>query len=575
MTGARAAILAACLAGTACGGGEPGPERVGPVATAPAHPAWFTDATVDAGLAGFRQVNGAPEKLEIVEAIGAGVAFLDHDRDGDIDVYLTNGSSLDGFTEGQEPRDALYRNDGGGRFTDVSAASGVGDTGWTNGVTVADYDGDGWVDVYLTNFGPNVLLRNRGDGRFEDVTARAGVGDPRWSTGACFFDADGDGDLDLYVANYIEHERGFQPQDKSTCQYRGIMVAYGPRGLEPAPDTFYRNRGDGTFEDATREAGIVDPGYYGFTAVALDFDFDGDLDVYVANDSVANFLWRNDGHGHFTDVAVSVGAGLSEEGKAQAGMGVAVGDSDGDGLLDLWVTNFADDYYTLYRNEGRGFFADVTSLAGLRDPTWPFMGWGCGFADFDRDGDSDLFAVNGHTYPQVDEVGVGLGYAQRALLLENDGTGRYRDATAEAGPGLEARLVGRGAAFGDYDDDGDVDVLIGVIDGPPILLRNDGDPGRAWLSVELVGTAPNTGALGAFVTLTAGGRRQVRTMLSGESFLSANDPRLHFGLGEARRVERIEIRWPDGVTEIFGPFEARQRVRVVRGTGTIERAPAP
>ena len=576
--GVGAALLLLALASWSCGGGAPPPEggpRPGdePTPSAATGPLYFVDATKGSGLDGFRQVNGAPLKPHIIDSVGGGVAFLDHDGDGDLDVYLTNGSRLEGFPPGQEPRDALFENQGDGTFRDVTEGSGLGDTAWTNGVVVADVDGDGRQDLYLTNYGPNVLLRNRGDGSFEDVTAEAGVAGDSWSTGAAFFDADGDLDLDLYVANYVDFDPGFQPADPSLCEYRGHMVFYGPKGLRPAGDRLYRNDG-GRFTDVTEESGIVNAGGFGFQVLTFDADEDGDLDVFVANDSTANYLWKNDGSGHFSESGLLGGMALSESGKEQGSMGAALGDYDHDGRLDVYITNFAEDYYTLYRNQGKGFFSDTTFRLDLGEGTYSSLGWGCSFFDPDNDGDLDLFASNGHVYPQVDEFDFGQTYLQKNQLFEQVEGGRFVERTTSAGPGFLVEASSRGSAVGDYDDDGDLDLIVSNLDGAPTLLRNDGTGTGAWIKVRLEAPAPNTEAIGALVTVEAGGIQRVKPVLSSNSFLSVDDRRLHFGLGDGFETASAEVRWPDGSVERFEGLATRRLHRLRQGEGSRRTAPS-
>ncbi len=535
----------------------------------------FVDVANEVGIGAFFQENGNREKPYIVESIGGGVAFLDYDNDGDLDVYFTNGSSFEGFPPGQQPRDRLYNNDGQGHFTDVTTQAGLGDSSWTNGVAIADYDNDGWPDIYLTNFGPNVLYHNNANGTFTDVTRVAGVGDPKWSTGACFFDSDNDGDLDLYVANYVDFDKNFKPDRPEFCTWRGVMVQYGPKGLKGATDTFYRNNGHGTFTEVTGSAQINDPGYYGFQAVAFDYDEDGDLDVYVANDSTPNFLWRNNGDGTFTDVGLQTGLALSGQGKEQAGMGVTLGDYNQDGRLDLYVTNFSEDYNTLYRNDGGGLFTDVTQEVNLAQPVWLYLGWGCHFFDFDNDGDADLFAANGHVYPQVDRFDFGVRYRQKNQLFENVNLNRYSEITLSAGPGLLIEKCSRGAAFGDYDNDGDIDILINNLDDHPTLLRNESRNGHHWITIRLIGTKSDRNAMGAKVIMTAGGRTQTQSVVSGTSFLSANDHRLHFGLGSFSRVDQIEIRWPSNSVEQVKNLPADRFITIEEGRGILEPTAQP
>lgn len=577
---ALSVLVAAGLTAPGCGTSpvpdrgpaERGPPRAAPpprAATAPARTSalHFVDVTEASGLGSFRQRTGAPDKPELLDAIGGGVAFLDHDGDGVLDIYLTNASALEDFPPGEEPRDALFRGLGDGTFEDVTEGAGLGDELWTCGVTVADHDGDGDPDIFLTNHGPNRLYSNAGDGTFTDVTEAAGLGDPGWGTGAAFFDLEGDGDLDLYVANYID----FAPGDEFARQtYRGIDVAPGPSGLPRPSDRLYRNEGDGTFTDITEESGVGAHRSYGFQVVAFDVEDDGDVDLLVANDSMANFLWLNDGAGGLSEVALPSMIAFSEVGKAQAGMGIAVGDHDGDGRADVYMTHFSEDYNTLYRNDGGGLFTDVTPAVGLAHPTYMFLAWGCGFFDADNDGDQDIHVANGHIYPQVDEFNFGFSYLQANQLFENVGDGRYRDRTTSAGPGFELVEATRGAAHGDFDGDGDLDLLFGNIDGKPRLLRNDTADIGHWLRVHLVGTSGHPDAVGAAVVLMAGGRRQRQVVVSGGSFLSSHAPGLHFGLGSSESVESLEVTWPGGRTEVFTEVPVDAVVTVTEGAGLRE-----
>jgi len=532
-------------------------------------PLEFVDGTAASGLASFRQYTGDPRKGLILDTVGGGVALFDCDGDGDLDAYLTNGRRPDG----SGAPDALYVNRGGGRFVDGTAAAGLGHTGWTCGVRASDYDGDGAVDLYLTCYGDNVLYRGRGDGTFEDVTARAGVGDPRWSTGACFLDHDKDGDLDLYVANYVDFDEADVRARGLHEEYKGIQVAFGPRGLPGAVDRFYENLGDGTFRDASEEVGITGVAFFGFQTVAFDYDLDGWIDVYVANDSQQNLLWRNDGQGHFEDRAFEAGLALSMDGNPQAGMGVAVGDFDGDLLADVYVTNFAEDYYTLYRGEPGGLFSDVTSRAGVRSATLSTLGWGCGFQDFDNDGDFDLYAVNSHVYPQVDELDLGTQYRQRNTLFENEGAGRFRHSARTGGAGFALEQTSRGSAAGDFDNDGDMDILIGNVDAAPTLLVNVGKPRGNWIKVRAIGDGANRDAVGARVVVRHAGGRALQLVGSAGSFLSSDDPRLHFGLGSAARVDELEVTWPGGAREVFRDVAAGQLVTIRQGAGIVAQGP--
>ena len=514
----------------------------------------FVDVAQEAGLT-RTLLAGRPGKDHLLDSAGAGVAWLDFDRDGFLDAYLVNGWKLSGDQVVEKGRNALYRNRGDGTFEDVTDASHTGGEGrWGGGVAVADYDNDGYPDIFLTNFGPNVLYRNRGDGTFENVAARAGVEAPGWNTGAAFFDADSDGDLDLYVASYIDATLEDVLKAKPSLDWKGVdKVALGPFGLTGAADHFFLSDGHGHFQEASEAAGLEDRALaYGFSVRAADFDGDGDADLYVANDSDPNYLYRNEGKGKFREVGLWSGAALNDNAAAQAGMGIAVGDAQGDGFLDIFVTNFAEDYSTLYRGDGKGFFQDVSEEAGVAQPTFKPLSWGTEFADLDCDADEDLVVANGHIYPQVDRhPEFGNAYAQRSLLLENSGQGKFIDATGSAGPGFAPARVSRGLAAGDYDNDGDLDLLISNLDAPPTLLRNDTPRRGSCLTVSLQVPSGHGTAIGAVVTVEAGGRKLTRDLSSSTSYLSAPDPRLHFGLADAKKVDRLEVRWPDGVRQVL------------------------
>ena len=570
-------LLAACGDGASpsrTGGtdGTGGSERTESEAELPF---LFRDATAASGLDAFRQVNGDPEKLFIVSSVGGGVALFDADLDGDLDAYLSNGSMLEGIEPGSEPRDALYLNDGRGHFSDGTEAAGLGDERWTNGVIVADVDDDGAPDIYLTNYGPNRLYLNNADGTFRDVTESAGVGDPRWSTGAAFFDFDHDGDLDLYVANYIEFDEEMMLRERPTGTimdqrsdpgaesqaYKNVAVMKGPRGLPMARDRFYVNEGDGSFRDASVEVGIdAESELFGFQVIVFDADEDGWLDVYVANDVLENLLWHNDEGQGFTNIALESGLALSMTGKAQGGMGACVGDYDGDLAPDVYVTNFVEDYSTVYRGLGGGAFMDTTSRVKLHQPTWSLSGWACDFADFDSDGELELFAVHGHVYPQVDGLELGTTYKQRNHLYTRQG-GHFVEPEGGGGPGFALMQASRGAAVGDVDADGDLDLLFGNIDDAPTLLLNDGPNGN-WCKVQLVGPAGNRGAIGARIVLRVGESKQLRLVGSGGGFLSSSDPREHFGLGAAEQVDELTVIWSDGREDRFENLQAGRLYRI-------------
>ena len=550
--GGAAVALAACR--------TPPPHAVPTPARTGFH---FVDVARERGLQ--RVVHaGRPDKDHVLDSAGTGVAFLDYDRDGRLDVYVVNGWRLDGPRIAERGRHALYRQRADRTFEDVTDAAGVGGEGdWGAGVTAADYDNDGWVDLFVTSFGRNLLYRNRGDGRFENVAAHAGVETPGWNTAAVFFDADADGWLDLYVARYIDCTLDDVLRAERTLSWRGLeRVAFGPFGLKGAPDSFFRNV-SGRFVDRTEEAGMKDLALgFGFAARAADFDDDGDLDLYVANDSDPNYLYRNDGRGRFTEVGVLSLAAFDGNGRPQASMGIAVGDVDFDHVRDLFVSNFSEDFSTLYKGLGGGFFTDVSAETGVGPLTYRPLSWGAAFADFDNDADLDLVVANGHIYPQIDRHPELVGtYRQQALLLENRGPGTpaplFRDATAEAGPGFATARSHRGLAVGDFDDDGRVDILMSVLDGPPVLLRNESAAG-AWLTVACEIPGGTAVPVGAQVTVTAGGRSQTRDIAAGDSYVSTHDPRLHFGPARAETADEVVVRWPDGTRTVRTAVRARQ-----------------
>jgi len=521
----------------------------------------FVDQAVEAGLTKVN-TSGSDQRY-IVEGMMGGAAFFDYDNDGDVDLYITNGSSFDGFAPGQHPSNTLYRNDDG-RFADVTVAAAVGDTSWSMGCAVADYDNDGQVDLYVSNYGRNTLYRNRGDGRFADQTLAAGVGHEGWGTGVSFGDYDRDGDVDLYVANYIDFSLEYQ--SPIPCLWKNVAVYCGPVGLLPEADIFYRNNGDGTFVDWTQEAGLAGDAFYGMSAIFGDYDDDGWPDLFVANDSTPNKLFRNTGAGRFVEEALLAGVAYNGEGVEQGCMGAAFADYDNDGNFDLFVTNFADEHNALYKNEGGGFFADMSFASGVGAADRRLVAWGTGFFDMDNDGDKDLFVANGHTYPQADLPRANSSYGQVNSLFENRGDGRLVEISLQAGPGLAQRRVSRGASFADYDGDGDVDVFVLNLNEAPTLLRNDGVHDKHFLWVRTVGDKSNRDGIGARLTLRAGGRKQHAQVQSGDSYLSHSDLRVHFGLGVAERVEELEVRWPSGRVQVLRDIAADQ-VLVVREPG--------
>jgi len=527
----------------------------------------LTDVTAASGL-DLVNVSGGPAKDYIVDANGNGAALFDYDNDGDLDALLVNGSTRERIAQGGSPMLALYRNDGTGRFTDVTASSGFTRTGWGMGACVADVDNDGFDDVYVTAFGPDVLWHNNGNGTFTDATAKAGLGDPRWSTSCAFNDYDHDGFVDLYVANYVKFDQKSIPPRATTanCRFMATDVFCGPNRLPGESDILYHNNGNGTFTDVTAKAGIVDPGYYGFGVVFADLTGDGWPDIYVANDSVPNLFFRNTGKGTFVEEGLLAGVAVSGDGRPQAGMGVDAGDYNGDGLPDLVVTNFSHDYNTLYENGPPGVFTDRSYAAGLAVTAGPYLGWGVKLVDLDNDGRLDVFIANGHVYPDVDGHGLGTSYRQRKQVFMNDGR-RFRDATAEIGGGLLLEKSSRGAAFGDIDNDGDIDVLVINMNERPTLLRNDSPRTNHWVTLQLAGTSSNRDALGARVTVEAGGRRQVMEVRSDGSYLSHSDMRAHVGLGTASRATKVEIKWPSGRVETATNLDADRFYLAREGSG--------
>ena len=523
--------------------------------------------------AGIRFVHtAAPEKKYIVESMSAGVLIVDYDRDGWPDIYFTNAPTVEMALKNQKARGALYHNNHDGTFTDVTDKAGIATPCFAMGGAVGDYNNDGWPDLYITCLGGNVLYRNNGDGTFTDVTAKAGVADGRWSTGAAFGDYDGDGFVDLVVTNYVDfHLNDLPGFGKSpTCKYRGIDVQCGPRGLPGAGDSLFRNNGDGTFTDVSKRAGVDDPnGYYGLGVVWADFNGTGRPDIYVANDSTPNFLYKNEGNGKFTEIGLESGTAVSQDGSEQGSMGVAIGDYLHTGRPSLYVTNFADEYDTLYRNDGNWDFHDVSYPSGVALPSLPWVKWGTAFFDVDNDGWLDLIAVSGHVYPQIDTLASGAGYRQPKLLHINQTDGTFCDATAQAGTALIQKRVSRGLAVGDLFNDGNVDIVISDLDGAPMLLRNRGIPGRHWISFELAGTKSNRLAIGAKLRITAGGMTQTDEIHSGGSYLSQNDLRVHFGLGSAAKADTVEIRWPSGAVDNLKNLAADHFYSVVEGKGVV------
>lgn len=512
------------------------------------HSANFVNVADQAGLKTILYCGG-PSKDHILESVGSGCAWIDFDRDGLLDIFLVNAWALEEQPRktGKKGRNALYRNLGNGQFADVTEASGIAGDEWGCGVSVADFDNDGQVDLYVTNFGPNRLYRNRGNGTFEDVSERAGVTTPGWSAGSAFFDADSDGWLDLYVAKYIECSFEDVLNARRTNLWRDTAkVMVGPFGMAGGKDRFFHNNRDGTFSDLTDQVGMTDTAEsYGLGVVASDLDGDGDVDVYVGNDSNPNFFYRNDGQGTFTEIGGWNGAGLSADGRPQASMGVDAADFDGDGLPEIVTTNFAHDYSTFYKNEGQSFFTDISAAMQMKDFSYVQVSWGCAFLDYDMDSKLDLVILNGHIYPQVNEFPkLQETYKQLPTLLHNEG-GTLKDVSRTAGPGMQQAESMRGLAIGDFDDDGKPDLLVTAIDAPPLLLHNETTTRSHWSKVRLL-NRHGSPAINAVARLTAGGRTQVHEVRSGSTYCSQSSLDLHFGTGDETRIESLEIRWPDG-----------------------------
>ena len=508
----------------------------------------FQDVTEAAGIT-FEH-HSAPEKKYILESMSGGLALLDYNRDGLLDIYFVNSLTVDTADQPQTAPSALYENLGDGTFRDVAVAAGVAYPGWGNGACVADVDGDGWHDLYLTGIARNRLFRNNRDGTFTDIADEAGVAGSGWSTGCGFADYDNDGELDLFVARYVKMDLEDLPAfgEGKTCQFRGVAVQCGPRGLPGTSDLLYRNNGDGTFSEVSEAAGVNDPdGLFGLGIAWFDHDDDGWLDLFVANDANPNFFYRNLGDGTFEELAFPMGVAVSEDGSEQGCMGVALGDYRNEGRLSLFVTNFAEEYNALYHNED-GYFQDVSFRSATAPSSLPFVGWGTAFFDYDNDGLQDLILVNGHVYPQLEnaKLGASAAYRQEKLLYSNQGGGTFREVSAQVAPLLTEKRVSRGLVKGDLDNDGGLDVVVNDLDGHAQLLRNQLAKAGNWLTISLHGGGKNTSAVGALVTLTAAGGKQSQLVRSGTGYISQDDLRLHFGLGDAAKAELLEIRWPDG-----------------------------
>jgi enediyne biosynthesis protein E4 len=568
------------------------PRRSG---TAPTQPTGFSfkDVAAEAGLAGAVNVfGGVTHKQYILEEIGCGVALFDYDNDGWMDIFMVNGTRFEGIPSSHPPTNFLFHNNRDGTFVDITEKAGLARSGWGQGCCVGDYDNDGYDDLVVTYWGGIVLYHNNGDGTFTDVSENAGLiqkGPVRWNTGCCFVDYDRDGHLDLFVANYVNFDPQAAPQPGSNqyCRYFGLPVGCGPQGMSGGTNILYHNRGDGTFEDVSVPSGVAVPrgpsapttfvssqwiptGSYGLGVSAADFDNDGWPDIYVACDSVPSRFYHNKGDGTFEEIGREIGCAVNENGSSQGGMGVAVGDYDCDGWLDIVKTNYSDQTANLYHNNGDGTFYDAVLQAGLGGNT-RYLGWGVGLFDFDNDGWPDIFMSNGHVFPEVDSKKMHLTFEQRKIVYQNLGNGRFVDVTADTGVAVTQPRGSRGTAFGDFDNDGDVDVVVINMNEGPSLLRNDCRAKNNWLKVKCMGTKSNRSAIGARVRVVTGRHAQMNEVMSGSSYVSQNDFRLHFGLGDARQADLVEVRWPLGLVESFKNVDGNQLLVLQEGHGIIRR----
>jgi hypothetical protein len=541
----------------------------------------FINVARESGLSAKTIFGGEHKNKYLLETTGCGVAFYDYDNDDWLDIFLVNGWRLEGFPKGQEPVSRFFKNNRDGTFTDVTKKAGLIHYGWGLGVCICDYDNDGFDDMYITSFGKNVLYHNNGNGTFTDVTEKAGVGTSgkRWNTGCAFVDYDRDSHLDLFVANYIDLDLATAPLPESgPCNYKGVLVACGPPGLIGGNNILFHNNGDGTFSDVSERTGISRAnGTFGLGVLTADFNNDGWPDIYVANDSTASALYQNKRNGTFSDVAMEAGCALSADGKPQAGMGVSAADYDLDGNLDIVKTNFAGDTPSLYHNIGGGNFEDATFPAGLGKHT-QFLGWGCGFLDMDNDGWPDILICNGHVYPEVEQLRTEAGYAQQKILYRNLRNGHFEDVSSQGGAGIMVPVASRGAAFGDFDNDGDIDVVVNTINDYPQLLRCDLRLENNWLKIKTIGTKSNRSGIGArlrCVTHPPGETKphqQIDEVRSGGSYISQNDLRVHFGIGKAEKVELLEIRWPSGALDTLKDVKPNQLIVVKEGEGIVRSA---
>jgi enediyne biosynthesis protein E4 len=520
----------------------------------------------------------SPEQKFIVESMSGGVALIDYDRDGWPDIYFTNAQNVDMALHGEKARSALYHNNHDGTFTDVTDKAGVGYPCWAMGAVVGDYNNDGWPDVLVTCFGGVILYRNNGDGTFTDVTKIAGLsGDTQWATGAAFGDYDGDGWVDLFVAHYVDFHLDHMAEvgSSETCKYLGIDVQCGPRGLKGSPDSLYHNNKDGTFTDVSEKSGVGDAEHrFGLTAIWSDFDNDGKLDLLVTNDGQPNYLYRGNGAGKFVDAAFSSGVALNENGAAQANMGIALGDFLHTGRMSVLISHFDNEFAAFYRNDGHMDFTDISTASGIAKGTRGYVGWGDAFVDFDNDGWEDFFLVNGHVYPQVDSLKSSLKFFEPKLLFVNQRDGTFKDISKVAGPAIQIPQVGRGMAVGDLFNDGKLEAVVENLVGKPMILRPEGGPQNHWISFQLEGVKSNRLALNARVRATAGDLVQLSEVISGGSYLSQNDLRIHFGLGKHDRVDKADVLWPDGSVETLTNLAADHFYSVREGAGVVASKPA-
>lgn len=544
-----------------------------PATAAHPSPAWFIDVAGRAGLNAMDVNGGIDSKRYIIESTGSGAAIFDYDNDGWPDIFLVNGSRLADSPSGdsQPPSNHLFHNNRDGTFTDVTARAGLVSSGWGQGVCVGDYDNDGYEDIYVTSYGKNHLYHNQGDGTFKEVGDQSGVAGSgkEWGTGCAFVDYDRDGKLDLMVSNYVEFQQKETPGPGQAmyCIWKGLPVFCGPRGLPSAPNLLYHNLGNGKFQDVSQSSGIQKTtGHYCFSVSTLDYDDDGWPDIYIACDSTPAILYRNNRNGTFTDTAADAGVAFNEDGREQAGMGTTVADYDGDGRLDIFKTNFSDDTSTLYRNNGDGTFSDRTYESGL-GVNRQYLGWGTMFMDIDNDGWPDLLLVNGHVYPGIDRSNAGSSYQEPRLVYRNLANGKFADISRDSGPGITVPASSRGLAIGDLWNDGRLEAVVNNMNQQPMLLVNVAKNSNHWLGVRLVGTRSNRDGINARVTVVAGGRKWVDEVRSGSSFDSSNDLRLHFGLGQLTQVDRIEVRWPAGPTEIFAGGQVDRFLTLREGSG--------